>query len=750
MPNLRASFFQFNLRDTISGKSTLERAVLTTAYYGTPDGGWSGFNGYDVWGSLTGGTAGTSLHNGWNYIKMIFNPASGVQIWQAIDSVSTKAYDDSTLTYAMVAQWTNWNHITSVNEFYMDNGNSDSGARPSWTVDDVEIDANINPPADSWVHMPDAPQTIYQNGVPHTDKNGVLRTTYDESASYLMRGLYATWTGTAYRQTWNYSDFANAGFNCCMYPWNGVNTPGFDAAAAAGIQMLPLAPTDEVVTTLKNHPATLGWYMIDEPMNFWNNDMQGHYDAYIARKSQVKAIDPAHPVFINDCAWTMPPVADWWVLWNTSGDVSCHDNYPISGPGANTLSFVNGIPETVSLAVSINNQSKPFWFIAQAFEGFSGTPTDPTWRWRLPTPAQERCMVYTSIIHGATGIIYFVLDSYVARNSGDIGIAPSPLADYSGTGDIQANTTQLRASRDLWYAVKNLNSQLAALRPSILSPTSKEPYEVYVDSSLPSVSWNPIRTILKTNPAGGLTLLLTNVDGVAQKARIRFPNKSFAVQELYGSGGFTRTGDYIELSTPAWDYRILRIFDLKTIEDIKNQANATDTACSGVVSAVFTDYFYIQSPDRTYGIRVNKANSGLAVGSIVNVTGSVTTLDSQERCIVPGAVEQTSNTGLTAPLYMSNKAIGGGPLGLQCGVEGGVGLNNIGLLVRTTGKIGAIDTSATPMWFKIDDGSGVGVKVYGSVPSGASNVSVTGACSCEKDASGKIQRTIYATSVQIA
>ncbi len=735
-------FFHFGLRDTISGKSILEQAVLTTAYYGATGGGWTGFNGYDVWGALSGGVAGTSLHNGWNYLKMIFNYTSGVQIWQAVDGVSTKAYTDPSLTYTLVAQWSNWNHISTLNEFYMDNGNSDSGARPSWKVDDVEIDANITPPTDTWMRMPDAPQTIYQSGVPHTDKNGVFRNTYDASASYLMRGLYATWTGTAYRQTWAFSDYAAAGFNCCMYPWNGVNTAGFDAAASAGVQMLPYYPSDATVTSLKNHPATLGWYVVDEPMNYWNNDMQGHWDAYALRKSQIKAIDPTHPVFINDCAWTMPPVADWWALWNTSGDVSMHDNYPITGPTSNTLSFVNGIPETVSLAVSLNNQSRPFWFIAQAFEGNEGGQNG-AYRWRMPTPAQERCMVYTSIIHGATGIMYFVLDSYVSRNSSCIGIAPNPLQDYSGIGDLQADLIQKRASRDLWNGVKSLNSELIALRSSILSPTSTEPYEVYVDGSLPSISWNPIRTMLKTNPAGGLTLMLTNVDCVAQKPRVRFPNKNVAVAELYGSLGFTRSGDYIEMSCPAWDTRVLRIFNLQTIDNVKNQSLVTETACSGIVSAVFADCFYIESSDRTFGIRVNKAGSGLVAGSVVNVTGTPSTLDSQERCIVAGTVEQTATTTAVAPLAMSNKALGGGPFGLQSGVDGGVGLNNIGLLVRTSGRV----TDKGTGWFKLDDGSGVSVKIYGSIPSGNPYVSVTGASFCERVGS-LVLRVIQATSVQ--
>ncbi len=420
---------------------------------------------------------------------------------------------------------------------------------------------------------------------------------------------------------------------------------------------------------------------------------------------------------------------------NTSGDVSSHDNYPLHET-TTSISALQGIPETVSFAVSINNQNKPLWFVAQAF-GTMGNL-------KIPSPAEESCMVYTSIIHGATGIIYFIFDSYVSREASCIGMAPNPLPDYGHPAGVVASSVQLRASRALWFGVKNLNSQLAALRPTILSPTSTEPYEVFVDVTIPAVTSDPIRTILKTNPAGGLTLLLTNVDGVAQRVKVRFPNKTFVAAELYGTLGFVRADDYIVLDCPAWNSRIIRILDPGTVSAAKGQTDGTGVGCSGVVSAVFADFLYIESPDRNHGIRVNKTAHGRAAGQIVNVGGVMQTLSSGERCVSASEVSQTPGSGSIEPLGVSNKALGGGPLGLQNGVEGGVGLNNIGLFVRASGKVKTKGTG----WFTIDDGSGVSVKVYGSVPDGTPYVSVTGASSCEKDGSLKIQRVIHSTSVQ--
>jgi hypothetical protein len=59
-----------------------------------------------------------------------------------------------------------------------------------------------------------------------------------------------------------------------------------------------------------------------------------------------------------------------------------------------------------------------------------------------------------------------------------------------------------------------------------------------------------------------------------------------------------------------------------------------------------------------------------------------------------------------APLAISVRAIGGGQLNTYTlGVQNGVGLNNIGLLVRTWGKVTYVDTSNPSMFFYIDDGS---------------------------------------------
>lgn len=129
-----------------------------------------------------------------------------------------------------------------------------------------------------------------------------------------------------------------------------------------------------------------------------------------------------------------------------------------------------------------------------------------------------------------------------------------------------------------------------------------------------------------------------------------------------------------------------------------------------VVSAIFASdaAIYVQEPDRTSGIRIQHGGSGLAVGDRVNVSGSVQdrVLSNRlaEREIRRATVTKVSGGAAPKPMAMSNLAVGGAAAGeLVPGVIDGIGINNIGLLVRITGRITAKVTS----YIYIDDGSGV-------------------------------------------
>lgn len=122
-----------------------------------------------------------------------------------------------------------------------------------------------------------------------------------------------------------------------------------------------------------------------------------------------------------------------------------------------------------------------------------------------------------------------------------------------------------------------------------------------------------------------------------------------------------------------------------------------------VVSAVFEDHFYVQEPDRLAGIKVAPVPSGLSDGQMVDIGGTLLTYNS-ERYLEYANVEILGDTALK-PIGMSNQMIGGsdffydsGTGAGQQGVTGGSGVNNIGLLIRTWGRVTWSSSGAAGSW----------------------------------------------------
>lgn len=128
------------------------------------------------------------------------------------------------------------------------------------------------------------------------------------------------------------------------------------------------------------------------------------------------------------------------------------------------------------------------------------------------------------------------------------------------------------------------------------------------------------------------------------------------------------------------------------------------------VTAITSDGFYIQERDRSAGIRVVCGTSA-SIGDSVALIGSLGLASNYERVITVGGQISFGAPVPVRPVIMTNASVGGSSTveyneqaGTgQRGVTGGVGVNNIGLLVRTTGRVTWSDAG----WFYVDDGSGL-------------------------------------------
>lgn len=213
-------------------------------------------------------------------------------------------------------------------------------------------------------------------------------------------------------------------------------------------------------------------------------------------------------------------------------------------------------------------------------------------------------------------------------------------------------------------------------------------------------------------------------------ATVRFDDKFFVL-------GFAR-GSYAAFTVKS---------NLAYLGNARTLLDGTWVAFKGAaVSATWPDCFYIEMDSRAMGLRVEKLGHGIAVGSRINVAGKLVTKESGERCLVAGYAEVVG-TARIAPVAMCNRAIGGAASGLQGGIAGSHGINNIGLLVRVWGRIESIDTENHTM--VIDDGSGVDLKCAWSegvaVDPTWTYVTLTGVSSCEK-LSGQLSRLVLVTS----
>lgn len=163
-----------------------------------------------------------------------------------------------------------------------------------------------------------------------------------------------------------------------------------------------------------------------------------------------------------------------------------------------------------------------------------------------------------------------------------------------------------------------------------------------------------------------------------------------------------------------------------------------------ICTGSFGTYYYVESSDRLSGIKC-MGTQVLSLGQTALVTGVMATVNG-ERTLTQAAPYNgiTGIAEVPAPYEVVNRNIGGGDFGRQSGVIGGVGLNNIGLLVRTTGRV--ISTGEGSI--VIDDGTGGGgVKVYLvkgiKAPPQNAYISVTGISSTEPSGGG-IARVIRA------
>jgi hypothetical protein len=180
-----------------------------------------------------------------------------------------------------------------------------------------------------------------------------------------------------------------------------------DKAEAAGIKVLVEIPrfwirkgfTDKItifVQKLKNHPATFGWYLYDEP-EYIQLSPQLLEKAYRA----IKLEDPTHSITmaLNRLMHTKK--------YLNALDVLMYFNYPCFYDTPEFSGFEKGVfKDLAKNASSMAEDRHRFWFVLQGYgEDKYGKPT--RFNRRLPTLAEERYMIYSAILAKANGLLFW-------------------------------------------------------------------------------------------------------------------------------------------------------------------------------------------------------------------------------------------------------------------------------------------------------------------------------------------------------
>lgn len=188
-----------------------------------------------------------------------------------------------------------------------------------------------------------------------------------------------------------------------------------------------------------------------------------------------------------------------WTQFAKIGEAVSHDDYPI---GSQTFKSVLRVASTMTSSRLATSKERPQWYMAQAFSEIG----DP--RFTKPTADQLRAMVYTGIVHGATGISYFKYHDPLG--STHPGISPTHYTD-------------------LWNEAANINGEIDILTPYLLNvtpPAQEHSYRIYVKTEINPFfgETTPIRTLMKKNDNGDYILIAVNMIDQTLNAIIALPN----------------------------------------------------------------------------------------------------------------------------------------------------------------------------------------------------------------------------------
>ncbi|MBI1787312.1 MAG: hypothetical protein HYR60_07150 [Acidobacteria bacterium] len=180
----------------------------------------------------------------------------------------------------------------------------------------------------------------------------------------------------------------------------------------------------KAVSGFQNHPALLFWETEDEPSYQWKKaGPRVPPEAIRETYRFVKSLDPLHPLYLNHAPTNLVSTLQ---QYNPGGDLIATDVYPVIPPGIREQyalwpdgqqgdllnSTISQVGQYTGKMRQVAGPSRGLLIVLQAFawENLREKDRDPKMV-LYPTRAQIRFMAYQAIVHGATGLLFWGLQS---------------------------------------------------------------------------------------------------------------------------------------------------------------------------------------------------------------------------------------------------------------------------------------------------------------------------------------------------
>jgi hypothetical protein len=215
----------------------------------------------------------------------------------------------------------------------------------------------------------------------------------------------------------NAAAYARLGINTYIGLWEAPADAQLAELERHGMHLI--AAQSARTLALRNVHVIKAWLQTDEPDNAQANGRGGWGDciapeAVVARYDEMRAADPTRPVFLNfgqavaNPTWfgrgwkcTRIPPQSYYTASSAGADIVSFDIYPVAEERQrHVMGRLDLVGRGVANLRRWSHPSQPVWNAIETTH-----INNPA---RRPTPLEVRSEVWMSLIHGSTGIYYFV------------------------------------------------------------------------------------------------------------------------------------------------------------------------------------------------------------------------------------------------------------------------------------------------------------------------------------------------------